>query len=163
MDQTVREYKYQTTNNMRKLIGHIGIDSGQVVICDPCYIDSEWKKEEFNIKRQYRHNDGTILEYQKDFPHYEAVIPKYGKKMNDILAANEAVEIPDNEPSDHPFSYNACCKKTLGPDGFGQLNYALGHEGVGVVSTTGYGDGYYPVYANINSEGRVMSITIDFK
>ena len=25
------------------ILGTIGIDSGQVLICDPCYIDGEWK------------------------------------------------------------------------------------------------------------------------
>jgi len=27
-----------------KEIGIVGVDSGQILICDPCYIDSEWKK-----------------------------------------------------------------------------------------------------------------------
>ena len=26
-----------------KLIGHIGVDSGQMLLCDPCYIDSMWE------------------------------------------------------------------------------------------------------------------------
>jgi len=29
------------------LLGVIGVDSGQVLICDPCYIDSSWKKTEY--------------------------------------------------------------------------------------------------------------------
>ena len=29
-----------------KLIGHIGVDSGQMLLCDPCYIDSMWSKSE---------------------------------------------------------------------------------------------------------------------
>lgn len=33
----------------------------------------------------------------------------------------------------------------------------------GVVVTTGYGDGEYPVFAEINEEGRVMSVTVNFK
>jgi len=28
-----------------KLIGHIGVDSGQMMLCDPCYIDSIWEKK----------------------------------------------------------------------------------------------------------------------
>jgi len=28
----------------RVLLGSFGVDSGQVLICDPCYIDSEWEK-----------------------------------------------------------------------------------------------------------------------
>jgi hypothetical protein len=43
-----------------------------------------------------------------------------------------------------------------------QFNYDLGHEGLGVVTTTGYGDGGYPVYATFNEEGRVTKIEIEF-
>lgn len=32
----------------RKQIGIVGVDSGQILICDPCYIDSEWNKGTFN-------------------------------------------------------------------------------------------------------------------
>lgn len=28
------------------LIGQVGVDSGQLMICDPCYIDSQWIPEE---------------------------------------------------------------------------------------------------------------------
>lgn len=31
-----------------ELIGYVGVDSGQLLLCDPCYIDSEWKEEDFN-------------------------------------------------------------------------------------------------------------------
>lgn len=27
-----------------ELVGYVGVDSGQVMICDPCYINSEWQK-----------------------------------------------------------------------------------------------------------------------
>ena len=30
-----------------RLIGHVGVDSGQVMITDPCYLDS-WKADEFD-------------------------------------------------------------------------------------------------------------------
>jgi hypothetical protein len=44
--------------------------------------------------------------------------------------------------------------------------YALGHEGLGVCVSTGFGDGKYPVYAEISDEGdwgkRVKSITVVF-
>jgi hypothetical protein len=148
---------------MKKEIGVVGVDSGQILICDPCYIDSEWKKEEFDIKRRHRHIDGTILEYGKDFGSYEQPILKYGKTMNQINADNEAVDIPDDVPAENPFSYNACCKATCGKEGTGQLDYAMGHPGVGVVTSSGWGDGNYPVIADIDDrDGRVKSITVVF-
>ena len=30
----------------KKLLGYFPVDSGQIMICDPCYIDSEWEKKE---------------------------------------------------------------------------------------------------------------------
>lgn len=43
-----------------------------------------------------------------------------------------------------------------------QLNYDLGHPGLGIVVSTGYGDGVYPVYAEINDEGRIAAVTVEF-
>jgi hypothetical protein len=31
-----------------ELIGHCSVDSGQIMLCDPCYIESHWKHEDFN-------------------------------------------------------------------------------------------------------------------
>lgn len=43
-----------------------------------------------------------------------------------------------------------------------QFNYDLGHAGLGIVVSTGYGDGLYPVYAEFNEEGRIAKVTIEF-
>ena len=98
-----------------KQIGVCGVDSGQILLCDPCYIDSEWKKEDFDDKKK----------------------------------------------SKNYFSYNACCKKTLTKNLAGQLNFKLGHAGAGVVVSSGYGDGVYPVYATYE-DGRIKSVRIEF-
>jgi hypothetical protein len=43
-----------------------------------------------------------------------------------------------------------------------QLNYDLGHAGLGVVVSTGYGDGMYPVYAEFTDEGRIAKVWVEF-
>lgn len=43
-----------------------------------------------------------------------------------------------------------------------QFNYDLGHAGLGVCVSTGYGDGTYPVEVRKNSEGRVMEVRVKF-
>ena len=43
-----------------------------------------------------------------------------------------------------------------------QFNYDLGHTGLGVCVSTGYGDGCYPVLAKFNSEGRIAEVKIKF-
>lgn len=43
-----------------------------------------------------------------------------------------------------------------------QLDYDLGHAGLGVVVSTGYGDGLYPVFAEFNEEGRIARVCVEF-
>jgi hypothetical protein len=62
---------------------------------------------------------------------------------------------------DHPqhageYGYLGACNATL-EKGYGDLG-----NGFGVVFNTGYGDGYYPVYAEIDENNRVVSITVNF-
>lgn len=54
------------------------------------------------------------------------------------------------------YGYLGACEATLGK-GFGQLGGASA-----VAFSTGYGDGLYPVYAQINDDGRVAVVVIDF-
>jgi len=82
-----------------QLIGYIAVDSGQVLITDPGYLNN-WGSEGFG----------------------EAGVGHY--------------------------SYGGACSTTLTDRQAGQLNFAAGHAGAGVVSSTGYWDGLYPVYAH---------------
>ena len=41
-------------------------------------------------------------------------------------------------------------------------NYGVLGGANAVVFSTGYGDGYYPVYAELNEDGRVAKIVIEF-
>lgn len=53
------------------------------------------------------------------------------------------------------YGYLGACNATLGK-GFGQL----GNQAVAF--STGYGDGLYPVYAEITEDGRIARVVIDF-
>ena len=44
----------------KELIGYIGIDSGQVLIVDPCYL-SNWKDDEYDDTRGIRKGNKTCL------------------------------------------------------------------------------------------------------
>lgn len=99
--------------NDLKLIGKFGVDSGQAMVGDPCYLD-EWqawdgKKEKF-----------------EDYVNHK------GK-----------------------YSYLGACEATI-TKGYGNIGGA-------VAFSTGYGDGYYPVFAVLNDEGRVLKVVIDFE
>jgi hypothetical protein len=43
-----------------------------------------------------------------------------------------------------------------------QFTFDLGHAGLGMVVSTGYGDGTYPVYAEFNEEGRIAKVWVEF-
>ena len=146
-----------------KLIGHVGVDSGQLLLCDPCYIDSEWEKEDFTDIRVHEHKvTKDTLTYGKDFANYQEMIERYGKNMNDLLDSGEWEDV-ERPPSKYPFSYNACAKATLSKDGYGQLNYNLGHPGVGVAFSTAFGDGFYPVFAHYQADGTLRSVEVIFQ
>ena len=69
-----------------ELIGYVGVDSGQLLLCDPCYIDSEWEQEDFQDIRIYEHKDtNDKLQYRVDFQNYQSPIERYdGKNMNQL-------------------------------------------------------------------------------
>ena len=43
-----------------------------------------------------------------------------------------------------------------------QFHYDLGHAGLGMVVSTGYGDGTYPVYAEFTRDGRIARVCVEF-
>lgn len=95
-----------------ELVGHVSVDSGQVMIVDPCYV-----------------LDG-------------------------------AHDDPSADPSGRA-RYGLPCEVTLSDRRHGEF-IATGSHGTGVASSSGYGDGCYPVYARKNDDGRVVELTIYF-
>jgi hypothetical protein len=82
--------------------------------------------------------------------------------VGDPCYLNEWKQWEDGTPFDHQnhvdeYGYLGACNKTL-TDNFGQLGGASA-----VVFSTGYGDGLYPVYVQINEDGRVAKVVIDFE
>ena len=148
----------------RQQIGEVGVDSGQLVICDPCYIDSEWDIEEFTMDQRFKSAcTGKVYTFGEDFKNFEQPMGDHdGQTPNELCASKNWVKL-EPLPAKKAFSYNACCKATTSNGGTGQLKYKKGHDGVGVVFRSGYGDGVYPVYAEKNEEGRVVRVTIEME
>jgi hypothetical protein len=59
-------------------------------------------------------------------------------------------------------SWDEFCDTLDNSSEFRQYHYDLGHPGLGMVVSTGYGDGTYPVYAEFNDEGRIAKVWIEF-
>jgi len=116
------------------LLGEVGVDSGQLMITDPCYIDQEWQRYDPS-----------------------AALPKTAKDQERVLGPGGPAS--DVEENLAPFSYQGAMKTTLSA-GYGELAFTLGHAGAGVVFHTAWGDGTYPVYGELH-DGRVVRAYIN--
>lgn len=44
-------------------IGEVAVDSGQLMVTDPCYIDQEWRQEEFLLVTDQERTEETVFNY----------------------------------------------------------------------------------------------------
>jgi hypothetical protein len=86
-------------------VGNVAVDSGQIMLIDPCYIKADFETE---------YNAPPAL------------------------------------------NYAGACKASLSSDGYGEFG------GLGFCTSSGYGDGLYPVYVKRDETGRVAEIKIKF-
>ncbi len=95
--------------NKTKLAGFCPVDSGQIMVIDPCY----------------------------------ALMDEY-----DDMGSN----------------YRTVCISTTGEDGYGEFPLPRNgyNQSIGVATSSGYGDGRYPVFVDIDENGRVVELRIAF-
>lgn len=129
-------------------MGMVAVDSGQLMITDPCYIDSEWQNDKLELLRLYKDkSSGDIYQFGKHFNHYGEAIDGYDKSVNELLKEGRFEELEIDYSSKITFSYAGACYSTLSDKGYGELPFKLGHAGAGIAVRTVLGDGMYPVYA----------------
>lgn len=144
---------------MKKLLGYVGVDSGQVIITDPCYLKGFVNDDMKDIRVYKLISTGKDFQFGKDFLTYEEMIYK-GKTMNQLIADKEVIDLSDKYHKVFDYSYNGACNRTI-YDKRGGGEIGLGEQGV--VSRTGWGDGNYPVYAHYDKEtGRISKLEIEF-
>jgi hypothetical protein len=140
-------------------IGFVAVDSGQLMITDPCYIDSEWKEDEFEDLRLYKDTEtSNVYQFRKDFAHYDQKIDGFKQSVNELVAAGRLVKL--DVEGERSFSYAGACHATLSKAGFGQLKFQLGHDGAGIAIGTVNGDGEYPVYAE-KYDGKIVRVYVN--
>lgn len=140
-------------------MGFVFVDSGQLMITDPCYIDSEWQQEEFEDLRLYKDvNTSKIYQYRKDFSNYNEIINGFSVSVNELCETGQFK--PLEIESDFNYSYAGACHASQSKNGFGQLKFKLGHDGVGIAVSTVNGDGGYPVYAE-RFNGQIVRVYVN--
>ena len=128
---------------MKIKLGSVGVDSGQLMVTDPCYVKM-FKNNEFDPKTKfYDSKKDKTLVYPDDFKNFEDdIIEGYNKNMNTLIKEKIFDEVKEKS-NDKSYSFTGACSQTL-------YNENLGGEignGLGLSFATGYGDGCYPIYA----------------
>lgn len=154
-------------------LGSFEITSGKVHVSDPCYTDLGSGK---TVKVKNGKYD-CYVEYSNDYFDWERVrsIEISLESGNDYIYINELTvdsgqmgifeaksylndsigEVTDEmEIGDTPF-YKICCHTTLSEQQCGIVKN-------GLVSSSGYGDGSYPVYAKYNKDNEIVGIKVEF-
>ena len=148
--------EYKTMH--RTLLGHVNVDSGQLMVTDPCYL-TNFINNDFNPKTKYMNvrDNKKIVVHPDDFFNYEDdMIKGYNKNMNTLINEGVFVKLEDDK-IDSSYSYVGCCHQTSKTDKQGGVLAS----GLGVAFTSGWGDGSYPVYAHYE-DNRIKKIEIEF-
>ena len=90
-----------------KLLGFVGVDSGQLMISDPCYLNG-WDKESHyeDIRKFEDIETGEIFQYRKDFKTFEEMLEQYdGKTPNELIYLYKRWKVIPYEPK-YNFGYN---------------------------------------------------------
>jgi hypothetical protein len=142
-------------------MGSVGVDSGQLMITDPCYIDSEWLDEPFEDDRVYKdETSGAIVRWGQDFMRFDEPLEPYGESPEALIQSGRLVQLPPPpKPDTFRYSYNGACQATLS-EGYGELVFNKGYVGAGVVFGSGWGDGMYEVYGE-KHDGRIVRVYVN--
>lgn len=147
----------------KKLIGKVAVDSGQLLIMDPCYIEREWKKDnESNILgvKVWGAGKDNAITYLQD----KGYTVKRTEEGDGFIDINQPEKIQAIEKELVTFlqadlgmivwnivndgSYQEVCKLTMSEERSGQFK-----EVIGCAFGSGFGDGQYEVYATYKDYG----------
>lgn len=157
-------------------LGRVGVDSGQLMVCDPCYIASHWEKqdEEHGVYWDVFRDTETGQRWQfcpgrsssepdiKPFPgsFTEPILECGGLSPNELMESGRWVKDGYVPPWRGEFTYAGCCDLTCHTK---DLGGEMG-GGLGVAFSSGLGDGVYDVFATIVDLGpwgeRVKEVRI---
>jgi len=152
--------------------GKFEIISGKIVISDPCYTRDTWcigvidnvKNGKWNFTANQIDSCGRRIQNIEAY-HSGSSVKNY-KYIEDLGVDSGQLGIFDDsiyphgedmgEYDDKTSFYGKCCEITLSKDAVGSV------DNLGVVSSSGYGDGNYEAVLGLDVEGQVVKIEICF-
>lgn len=141
---------------MKKHLGVINVDSGQLIIGDPCYL-GRWKDNDFNYKSGVRNKiTGDEVIYRKDVYGWDLPIERLGGVTMNDLKQDKDWQTFTEYPDKGEYSYSGACGMTCA-NGHGVIGDAMAFA-----VRTLHGDGGYSVDGVLDARGRVKRIVIDF-
>lgn len=141
-------------------LGVVGVDSGQLMITDPCYVDSDWQAQQKQALTAYSDvHTGRVYRHWEDFQRFDKGADGLEGTVQQNIESGRLVKLAIEPESPFPYSYRGACNATL-TGGFGELHYRKGHSGAGVVFATAWGDGEYPVYGEI-IDGHIVRVYVN--
>jgi len=141
-------------------LGEVGVDSGQLLITDPFYLESEWTPAALEEEEIYIDSlQNAVYQADKDFQSYEEVLPEYGRTIQELIDSGILVKRRLEDSKLSQYSYEGACKATLDA-GYGELAYRRGHKGAGIAFSTAFGDGLYPIYGE-KHDGRIVRVYVN--
>jgi hypothetical protein len=126
--------------------GSVGVDSGQLMITDPCYLGS-WKDNEVNFTdKMIEIATGKIIQNPRGKPNGYEGIYKDGMTYNEAVEKGIIRDLVD-EPT-FEYSYDGACKK-------GENHSVELGDGAGICFNSGFGDGCYEVWGLVKDYGEL--------
>lgn len=142
-------------------LGEVFVDSGSLMITDPCYIDTEWKNIEYVREDSYIDTQsGDVFKFGRDFNRFDEILSPYNKDINQLIKDGSLSLIKENRQLS--YSYAGAAYATLTNAGFDTLPFDNGNLGAALCIKTVFGDGAYRIMGE-QYKGKIIRIYIDLQ
>lgn len=154
------DYFFSSQGNLEiEEMGMVAVDSGQLMITDPCYVDSHWVNEKFEDLRLIKDKEtGNTYQFRRDFNSYEGKIEGFNKTVNQLMEEKRFEKVKTVREMN--YSYAGSSAASLSDQGYGELKFKTGSEGAGLAFRTAFGDGMYPVYGE-KYDGKIIRVYVN--
>lgn len=163
----------------RRLLGHVAVDTGQIVLMDPSIAENQWRRRsESNpvavlfwgagaddMAKTVLGWDDVVLE--KDTPDirgYQATPTKESGLTCDALRQRIMENLPEKTVVTailYDGTLDAAFRATHGKNLGGAVYPTM--PGFAVCVSTAYGDGLYPVYGYVGKNGELLQVLVDMR